>query len=861
MRSLLTHISHSKIVYKTRAATITTVLLLLFSVEVRATNTAISSGAWETGSNWSLGVAPLSTDNVNIPAGISMSVKISGDVCSNLNIDSTGSIMVIAGAGLSIGGNCSNSGSFTSALGSTLTFNGTSTSVISGGGTYLLTGTVVLNMASKTTFLDIQDANFIAGINSGGKYFVNFKKGTWKMNNSGTLNDCYNVGSTNAITIPFDVIIESDAGTMNLGRNAPTGNATLSGELYLNGGTVNLQLGQSFNSGQDFQYHVNGGTPQLYMSSGNLNIGAGFNASLPGDFIDFHMTGGTLIATLNGYSDWITFQLADVLGGKTYMSGGTIILQDATNANIEDLDMGGANVAATQYSVTGGTVQLGYINTQLSSSFFGINAEPATNYPNIDFEAGVPKYVSAFTGGNINMLSLYVNPKMTFDATGFTNVNIMGSNGSFALDDEGGFIRGTSTVIFSGSVNQLIQSSSLAVDTFYNLTISNTSGNVTLGVATTVVNQITLNSGLLDASAYSLSLPAGNIGIKNASSGSYIVTGNGVTAPGILTIKNIPSGTSTVFPIGTATAYLPFSLNPGINTGNSYSAFVFTGVTTNALANGTVFNAATLSKMLNAEWNITRIAGSGNSTVSLSWPAGSSLAGSVFQGYGLNIGISQYTAGSWQTGTGSGNSAAQSAVSTFGSFSQFSVVGNGVVLSLSFVDFDARLMNDQEVLLNWLISDQEMNDTIEIQKSLDGVNWNTIGKMGNDNTLFSKTTRSMTDANPQPGVNYYRLVLKNINGGNNLSSIKTVILPVTSKMIIYPNPARNFINISINQQHTPYSIRMLSSDGKIMWLSNKLFSGNSIRSINISSFSPGTYLIQCINDKSFVQSLPFVILH
>ncbi len=149
-----------------------------------------------------------------------------------------------------------------------------------------------------------------------------------------------------------------------------TGDMILSGELFLNGGIVNVQTGQGFNSGQDFQYHVNGGLPQLYISAGTLNIGAGFNASLPTDYIDFNMSGGTVILALNGYSDWITFQLADVVGGKTVMSGGTIILQDACNANIEDLDMGGANVAATLYSVTGGTVQLGYTNTQNSSCLF-----------------------------------------------------------------------------------------------------------------------------------------------------------------------------------------------------------------------------------------------------------------------------------------------------------------------------------------------------------------------------------------------------------------------------------------------------------------------------------------------------------
>ena len=403
-------------------------MVLAASTVMAANNTAVSSGAWETGSNWSLGTAPVATDNVSIPAGKTMTVKVAADVCGKLSIAATGSLVINAACGLSVAGDLNNAGSLTVNATATLTFNGSAASIISGGGTYLITGTVVLNMVSKSTILDIQDANFIAGINAGGKYFVNFKRGTWKMDNAGTLNDCYNVGSTNALTIPFNVVIESDAGTLNLGLNAPTGNIILSGELYLNGGVVNVQLGQAFNSGQDFQYSVNGGTPQLYISGGTLNVGAGFNANATSDYIDFHMTGGTMIVALNGYSNWITFQLADVVGGKTFMSGGTIILQDATNANIEDLDMGGANVAATQYSVTGGTVQLGYVSSQSSASFFGINAQPATNYPNIDFEAGVAKNVSAFNGGIINMLSLYVNPNMTFDATGFTNVNIMANN-------------------------------------------------------------------------------------------------------------------------------------------------------------------------------------------------------------------------------------------------------------------------------------------------------------------------------------------------------------------------------------------------------------------------------------------------
>jgi hypothetical protein len=837
-----------------------TLSMLLTSTLLMAINSAKSSGAWETASNWSLGTVPSSSDNVSIPAGFTITVKAAGDVCGSLAIASSGSLIINNAASLSVAGNFSNAGSFTSNAGATFTFNGTANSTITGGGTYLITGVVVLNMGSKTTLLDIQDANFITGINSGGKYFINFKKGTWKMNNGGTLNDCYNVGSTNALTIPFDVVIESDAGAMNLGRNAPTGNMILSGELFVKGGAVNIQLGQAFNSGQDFQYHVNGGLPQLYITGGMLNVGAGFNANLTTDYIDFQMTGGTMIVALNGYSNWITFQLADVLGGKTFMSGGTIILQDASNANIEDLDMGGANVAATQYSVTGGTVQLGYVNTQSSSSFFGIDAQPSTNYPNIDFEAGVAKNVAAFSGGVINMLSLYVNSNMTFDATGFTNVNIMSNNGTFAFDDEGGFIQGNNTVTFSGNESQLITSATLTNEIFYNLTISNTSGDVHLGVPATVSNQLTLNNGLLDASNYSLNLAAGNIPVVGASSTRYVVTGNGVGSTGQLNIANISPNTSTLIPIGTSTYYLPALINPGANTGNSYSAFVFSGATTNAIANGPAFSAVTLSKILNAEWNITRTSGAGSASLTLNWASsGTALEGSAFQGYGLNVGITQFTAGSWLGGIGSGSESTHTATATFNSFSQFSVAGDGIILPSVLVNFEAHgNQNNNSVLLSWTVSGGSQVEEFEVQKSENSVYWNSIGTVQSNSQLTTMASYSLIDAQPVAGTNFYRLIMHNMDGGRDQSPVRTVTISPTTDISVFPNPATDFININMNGKGSDLVVRLISPEGKILQQS-KGSNNDPVSSMDVSRFPTGIYMVQVISANALLKTNVLVI--
>ena len=872
---------------RTNCIKITALLLfMLFCREVSiAANTAILSGAWETATNWSSGHAPLATEAAVVPTGLTMTIKVTGDVCASLTIAALGSVIINANKSLSIGGSLTNAGTFTVNAGSTLTFNGGVNSTITGGGTYTIAGTVAMNMGSSAISLDVQDANFISGINSGGKYYFTFTRGIWKMDNTGTLNDSYNSGSANALTIPYGVTIESDNGTMNLAKNGTMAtigdgittygqsNIILSGKLFLNGGTVDVALGQtvSNNSGQtlamgvNLQYYVNGGTPQLYMSTGTLNLGSGFNYYSSTDYIDFHMTGGTIIAAEIGSSFLGTFQLNDVVGGKSFMSGGLIELTDASWGNYSDADLGGTNVSSTLYSVTGGTIQFGSPATANANTYFAFQAWSTTNYPNFDFEPGIAKVAQPLNNSNFSIISLTANANMTFNVADYftgnssKNVTIKGNNGSWAFDDEGGFLQGNSTVIFSGSSPQLITSTAITNEIFYNLTISNTSGHVILGVGTTVSNQLTFTSGLLDATNYSLTVSTGSNAITGTSSSSYVITGNGIATTGKLIINALSTGTSTNFPIGTSTYYLPATINPGTSSGNSYAAFVFQGATTNGAANGTVFSAAGLAQIVNAVWNISQTAGSGTASLTLNWASsGTALEGSIFQTEGLNIGISQYTGGSWQLATGSGSVSTEIATSSFSSFTQFGVGGINQILPIIISDFNAALKNNNTVLVSWLASNNVVIGDFEVQSSTNSSDWHTNGTVQALSGTKADSNYSFIDASPAIGVNYYRLLIQNADGTFTYSAIKSVTVLFTPSISVFPNPANDIMNVSVGNANSEFDIRLISLSGQILQLAR---STSSVISIKVSNYPPGIYLLEVVSPDRILQTNSVIIAH
>ncbi len=193
---------------------------------------------------------------------------------------------------------------------------------------------------------------------------------------------------------------------------------------------------------------------------------------------------------------------------------------------------------------------------------------------------------------------------------------------------------------------------------------------------------------------------------------------------------------------------------------------------------------------------------------------------------------------------------------TEGNFTVFA--SGGAILSVSLIDFKGKkvgLVNS----LSWLTNNEINNKGFEIQKSLDGMHFSTISfqptkaVQGNSN---SRIVYQFIDENSQ-GNNYYRLKQLDKDGRFTLSNVILIkgenagLLVIAS---IYPNPAKNFVNVSlISDRSQTAAIGITDPAGKIVSTKKvQLIQGQQNIIYNVERLPSGSYFLRILSDKGLV---------
>ncbi|MBE7173380.1 MAG: endo-1,4-beta-xylanase [Williamsia sp.] len=149
-----------------------------------------------------------------------------------------------------------------------------------------------------------------------------------------------------------------------------------------------------------------------------------------------------------------------------------------------------------------------------------------------------------------------------------------------------------------------------------------------------------------------------------------------------------------------------------------------------------------------------------------------------------------YRPGHWRTAQGAplvySNGAEKAAMVWLKQYVQTAAVP----LPVKLTQFDAA-KKDNQVTITWAATDETSNDHYVIERSADGINYTALFTVKSHSLLQGNAVYTTTDKLPYNGLNYYRLVQYDRDGGKTYYGVRTVSFAGVQRGFIqvYPNPA------------------------------------------------------------------------
>lgn len=154
------------------------------------------------------------------------------------------------------------------------------------------------------------------------------------------------------------------------------------------------------------------------------------------------------------------------------------------------------------------------------------------------------------------------------------------------------------------------------------------------------------------------------------------------------------------------------------------------------------------------------------------------------------------------------------------------------------------VLESKQANLTWITAQEINNDYFEVQHSIDGLNFSSIGSVDGNGTTNNVSNYEYSHKDLNDGFNYYRLKQVDFDGRFEYSEIKRLSLGAFEdiSISIYPNPTDKQATIQVNEGIAT-SIELLTLSGTILQ-SISYLDGMSIHTFDVSALKSGMYLIR-----------------
>jgi len=171
-------------------------------------------------------------------------------------------------------------------------------------------------------------------------------------------------------------------------------------------------------------------------------------------------------------------------------------------------------------------------------------------------------------------------------------------------------------------------------------------------------------------------------------------------------------------------------------------------------------------------------------------------------------------------------------------------------LPLEVLNFNIHLQNDT-ALLFWETLSEINKDYFVIERSIDGINFSSIGKVNAAGNSSEKQSYHYKNILPHPGIFYYRIKQVDFNNIYDYSEIKAIHLKNSSKVLFYPNPLNQGKPLTIHMDEKKETIKITIFDITGKAINTPFTQNNNTITINTSTLSKGIYTIQLNFNNSY----------
>lgn len=171
-----------------------------------------------------------------------------------------------------------------------------------------------------------------------------------------------------------------------------------------------------------------------------------------------------------------------------------------------------------------------------------------------------------------------------------------------------------------------------------------------------------------------------------------------------------------------------------------------------------------------------------------------------------------------------------------------------VFLPIELLYFNANY-NGKTVDLNWETASEINNDYFTIERSSDGVNFESLSTTKGAGNSTNKIKYSDADTSPLNGISYYRLKQTDFDGNFSYSQIVTVEANDPIEFSLFPNPTNNGLITISSKETTNEYIEIINDLGQLV-LREKI--KTNLTEFDISKFGKGIYMVILTSNEKVI---------